>query len=410
MAVNFLIMFSLEQSDLIVSEIRKQSIKVGKKVLYVGPNASLYLQEFFPRHFTNKFYGLNWSRESSSLNRQEVKKKVLKLLNTGEFESLILQLDYDPIFYSNELVQIGNLVNIVGIFGDDASLVYFSAEISLYCDLVLTTDPLQIPRYESLGVKALPHLYDISSKRFPNQSRRRDIDVLIYGTSNKGRQPQIDYIKREFSDWKIVDITRERVNFFNLIVLLNRSRVTVNWNYVWEKPIVNNFRDDIASQYIQLKGRVFEAALCGCLPISTYCASTEKILKGSLPTFRTNSELKEQLETFLVNEQLRHRVVREVGRFSRAYLSSLETRIDLANIERKGKKRSTSRRVDEVVATYHAMDFRFEGAWNNMSRQLSNLASVKWKRVIWRFLFQQGTHFLLQRLRENAEGSKYVSV
>lgn len=393
---------------MIVPKGRKKSTNFREKALYVGPNATLYLQEFFPRHFKNLIIGLNWSRESS-LSRQEVKRKVLSLLNTGEFQCLILHLDYDPIFYSRELVQIGSQVSIVGIFGDDTSLVYYSAEISLYCDLVLTTDPVQIPRYESLGVKSLPHLYDISPKRFPNRSNKREIDILIYGTRHKGRQPQVDYIKQEFSDWKIVDVTRERVTFTKLITLLNTSRLTVNWNYVWEKPIVNNFRDDIASQYVQLKGRVFEAALCGCLPVSTYCPSTERILKNKLPTFGTNSEMRQLLENFLINEPLRLKAVREVGMASRDYLKSLETRIDLASIERKGKKRSTSRRVDEVVATYHAMDLGLDRLRKDTLSQLRNLASVKWNRVVWRFLFLQGTHSLLRKVQKYQGKLRYKS-
>jgi len=170
----------LKQSDLIKPENYYHRSLSKKKALYVGPNASLYLHEFFPRRFINVIFGLEWPSGSAIQTRNDVKNRVFQLLRTREFEYLILHLDYDPLFYSEELVEIGDLVVIVGIFGDDASLVYFSSEIALYCDLILTTDPLQIARYTSIGVPALLHLYDVSSQRFPNWGKERDIDILIY--------------------------------------------------------------------------------------------------------------------------------------------------------------------------------------------------------------------------------------
>jgi len=331
---------------------------VREVILYVGYKAEVYANFFLPKHFEEEIEAIDFPRLVHQTSRARAKSLIMERIRKRKYSAVCFTACIDPMFYEEELLEMREYALLVGIFSDDTHLTSFSRQVAWYCDLVLTCDPLQVDSYSAIGVPARLHLFDISPDRFPNRQLRRDIDILIYGTSSKGRAERTAGLREAFPDAEIMDVSDQRLEFESLLELLNRSLLTVNWSGVSRVPSVNSYRDPLFGDYIQIKGRTFEAALCGCLCISEDCGAYDHIFTSeSLPRFSSERELYALVGQYLLDRKQIADDSRMQTASALTYLGRIQQPIDLGTIQRRAPTRlPPTSMVDEVVATFTLRD------------------------------------------------------
>ena len=358
-----------------------------RSVLYVGSGGQSYLDFFLPNFFAGPIDHIDWMSQRTFHSLRSIKEEVFRRVQAGKHSAIALAATHDPFFYFDEIEELTRSVPVIGIFGDDTNMPQYASEIACCFDHVLTTDPLQIDRYAALNIPASLHLFDTCEEKFPLLELTRDIDVLLYGVAEKGRSADISWLKCALEGLVIHDVTNQRVSDDELVSLLNRSRITINWNHVWQRKLINNYSDPLFSRYSQMKGRVFEAALCGCLPLSTPNEAQRRILGPSLPVFRDRTELRELITSFLADEESRCLGANLLRQQVLGYLRSFS---EVPLVPRRELDLSfDGRLIDQVSSTHKAIYLLYRlrlGEWGLFIR---DLGSVRWTVVKWRFVIRE---------------------
>lgn len=365
-----------------LSEPRSQ-----RRVLYVGYDA-----HNLSRHFLEPLFGLpvdwiDWPIEVMLMGARQTKRRIFEEANSKDYAAVVVALSYDPFLYVSELEQLRRLAPLVGMFTDDIHTPDYSLGVASRCDLVLTTDPQMLDFYWKSGVAARLHLLDTSPEVWVQPNLKKSIDLILYGTSAKGRRVEIEAVLSDFHDLNILDLTDKRVPLAELVDAVGRSRLTINWSAARDAPLPNNFRDPNLGRYRQLKGRVFESLLAGCLPLTSPYEGYVGIFGDNLPTFGDRQELVQLVTRYSQNETERANLTVRLRAMAVAYLERLRTPIDTASLAPVGIREEPSiNLVDGVTATYRAVD-----VWRSLSRRKVGTAvhdakSVHWDKVLWWFL------------------------
>ena len=356
-----------------------------QRILYVGPSGLLYSKEFLPMHLSQEIDFIDWQIELKSLSATAIKKKILSCSKSGNYEAVVLHLDYDPFLYTDELLAIRENTPIVGIFGDDVVSPSYSLAIARYCNYIFTPDPEQILFFAQANLRAGLHLYEIRGELYPNNKKARDIDILIYGKRSKGRFEEISQIKSKFPHLVIHDLTSNHVDFDELLDALNRSKITINWSWAWDKPIVNNVSDLLSLPISQVKGRVFEAALTGSLPITSKHSSYGLIFNDKLPTFQNRQELFDQIDLYAFDEERRIDRANLLETLAKKYLRDIQ--VPLAEIPSRTIDNTSvgDALINRVVATYRSHDCLMMVLNFQCLRALEDRKQVRFSSIDWRF-------------------------
>ena len=368
-----------------------------KKAIFVGPDAEQLVRNMCPRFIQGHVFPFDWTKMKSSYTIKEIKQMVFKELKSQNIDTIFLKMDYDPLFYGAEIIRLREIARVIGVFVDDAFLPYFSSEAARLTDITLTSDPLQIPRYGSLGINAITHLLTIDLEMFKNLQQERDVDLLLYGSSLKGRSEDIEFIHRKFKDLKIVDIINRKVPVDELVKLLNRSKITINWTWPIQETLVNNFRDISSRHYTQLKARIFEAILCGCVPISTPAFVHEKIFENLIPTFQNTLELERLVKLLVTDYQEWQKVSSSLSNCVDGFISEVEESFSSTIDATRIHSTFSSTYVDEVVATYRVYDligFLLQGRFLSFFKDAIYLKATK---VQWKFIYRE--YFCLLKVK-----------
>jgi hypothetical protein len=357
----------------------------SQKILYVGHSGALYSKDFLPMHFSQEIDFIDWQIDLKSSSSTAIKEKILRCSNSGNYEALVLHLDYDPFLFTDELLAIRENIPIVGVFGDDVVSPSFSRAVATYCNYVLTPDPKQINFFAQINLRAGLHLYEISECIYPNRKKSRDIDVLIYGKKSKGRFEEINQIKSNFPHLVIHDLSSSHVNFDELLDALNRSKITVNWSWAWDKPIVNNFSDALSLPISQVKGRVFEAALTGSLPITSKLSSYDLIFDYKLPTFQNRQELFDLINLYTHDEARRIERANLVEVLAQKYLKDIQVPLPEIPVRAIDNTPEGDFLIDRVVATYRFHDWLMMVLNFQFLRALEDRKQVRFSSIDWKF-------------------------
>jgi hypothetical protein len=336
-------------------------------------------------HLSQEVDFIDWQIELKSLSATAIKKEILSCSKSGNYEAVVLHLDYDPFLYTDELLAIRENTPIVGVFGDDVVSPSYSLAIARYCNYIFTPDPEQILFFEQANLRAGLHLYEIRGELYPNNKKARDIDILIYGKRSKGRFEEIGQIKSKFPHLVIHDLTSSHVDFDELLDALNRSRITINWSWSWDKPIVNNVSDLLSLPISQVKGRVFEAALTGSLPITSKHSSYVLIFNDKLPTFQSRQELFDLINLYAFDEARRIERANLVEVLAKKYLKDIQVPLSEIPFRIIDNTPEGDVLIDRVVATYRFHDWLMMVLNFQFLRALEDRKQVRFSRISWRF-------------------------
>lgn len=336
-------------------------------------------------HLSQEVDFIDWQIELKSLSVTAIKKKILSCSQSGNYEAVVLHLDYDPFLYTDELLAIRENTPIVGVFGDDVVSPSYSLAIARYCNYIFTPDPEQILVFAQANLQAGLHLYEIREQSYPNNKKTRDIDILIYGKRSKGRFEEIGQIKSKFPHLVIHDLTSSHVDFDELLDALNRSRITINWSWSWDKPIVNNVSDSLSRPISQVKGRVFEAALTGSLPITSKHSSYVLIFNDKLPTFQSRQELFDLINLYAFDEARRIESANQVEVLAKKYLKDIQVPLSEIPFRIIDNTPEGDVLIDRVVATYRFHDWLMMVFNFQFLRALQDRKQVRFSCISWRF-------------------------
>lgn len=355
-------------------------------ILYIGPcDDTFNADTFVPFYFMDDYEAIKWPPEAY-YSRKEFFESIKKIVSFDtKFSGIIIDIGQDPIFYENELLELRDLVTLVGVFNDDTFTPQYSLELAFYFDFVLVGDPSQVLRYETIGVPSALHLYNINIKNYKVEETDRDIDLFFFGSNEKGRGGSIDYIKNNLSHIKIVDITSvdSRLPFKDLVNYLNRSKITVNWSGVRTDALPNNFRDPLVPHYKQFKARLLESGLMGCVCFTDFQFKNTNIFSLE---FESLDDLISQIDSLLLDDKKFDLLSSRTISTATEYVNSIQKPMRIQQIRRRRVVPLSNSMIDGICSTYSLIH-----ALNNLSQFrfklfIRDLLKIRFLKLCYRYL------------------------
>lgn len=337
-------------------------------ILIIGDNDENFkAEDFVPFYFSEEYIVFNWPRKERLYSREKLKKEIFQIVKEKKISAVIISLNQDPLFYEKEIMELGRTTIIIGVFYDDTFTPTYSLEAAYYCDYVLTADPNQVKRYQTIGVPTSIHIGNINAKTFRMKDVPRDIDVLLYGTNEKGRRDKYEYIKQNLTSYKVLDISSStnKVALHDFINILNRSKITVNFTGVRLDLLPNNFGDPLLKHYKQFKGRIVESLVMGCVCLTDFEVSEKTLF--TIP-FYSQSHVVSQIKNLLDNPDLLKSLSIQSHQSAIFYLESIQKELKINQIKKRDKVLLKNSILDKVTSTY-SLDNAF---LNLKNKKISN--------------------------------------
>jgi len=202
---------------------------------------------------------------------------------------------------------------------------YFEIRDQYYAqamDLVTVNDFISTFKLSKLGINSIPYYayYDFTKYRKIG-NLPKDIDVSFIGTLNGGvkRWDNIKYLSDNGINIKTfgLDSANGRITFQEKIEIINRSRINLDFSGVTEKTRLTRKRQ-IYKRMKQIKGKVFEYAMCGGFALCEYAPGLEHFFEvgKEIDIFHDKEELFEKVRYYLGHEEERENIAR--GGYERA--------------------------------------------------------------------------------------------
>ena len=236
---------------------------------------------------------------------------IKKTIEENCIEVIFLDLDWAPFVDAAILNNIpGNVIKVL-ITLDDIVMHDINVVHASLCDLILSADPVSVLKYREKGICAEYMPLESSTRMYYPLNICKDIDVLFYGDIEKiGRRQYIDHLIKSGINIRVIAGPGDFVSHEELINLINRAKIVLNLSRTRDfqsyREMFGKSSRDLDLVYLQLKGRIFEAALCRTVCISEYCPALDLLfLPEEVPTFTTKEECVRLITLFLGNERLR---------------------------------------------------------------------------------------------------------
>ena len=175
---------------------------------------------------------------------------------------------------------------------DDYERHNFNIITANSCNFVITGCPISAFKYKEVGKEASFMILESDGNFYKDLKVNKDIDVLFFGKVNKDRKVFLDYLKENNINLKVVGNNSEnRVSDKDLVNLICRSKIVVNFSKTTWGKIMNIPEKNIFSYQYQFKGRIVQAGLCGTACISEYAPHHDLLYKSDeLIQFSTKEE------------------------------------------------------------------------------------------------------------------------
>ncbi len=236
---------------------------------------------------------------------------VNKRIKENSIEVVFFDIDGFPVIDSAIINQITNKVIKVLLTFDDLVMHNLNVASAAVCDLVLTADPVSVLKFKEKGLDAEYMPLESAKTIYHPLDASKDIDVLFYGDLEKeGRRQYIDHIRRSGIDIRVIDNSDEYVTPEELVKLINRAKIVLNFSRTDQfskyREIFGKSSRDLDLTRFQLKGRIFEAALCKTLCISENCPAIGLLfLPEEVPVFENETACVRLLNRYLADDELR---------------------------------------------------------------------------------------------------------
>lgn len=357
-------------------------------IIYIGPVGEQSFSNFISNYFIDEYEVIEFPPVDELFSRKKFKEMITtKIKGNSKITALLVGLSLDPIFYEKELLDLGKYVKLIGFFSDDGNTSRYSMETAYYFDHILTGDYAQKLKYENIGVSSSLFLPETSLHNFKLKKLKRDIDILLYGSNEKGRSRSINALKLHLNQWTVLDLTEkdQRVPFPKLLEYLNRSKITINWGGVRLDDLIVNYQDPLMIHYKLFKARIVESGLMGCVTLTDFDYSSSKLFSIK---FDSDEDLILRINNLLSDDDLLKSYSYEAHNSAVSYVNSIQQPIYIESIKRRDKKLLIKSIVDKTSSTYAFLHSMHNLRNLHLRLFLDDLTSIKWNKLHYRFIIQ----------------------
>jgi len=236
-------------------------------------------------------------------------------LSTGEYSHIIFFMLPSYFLDEKDLVKLGEDAVLVSYQADIPEYfdIYYSV-ISQYFDVILVDEYLEKYRYNIFQYNAIHFNHGFAVSKYVSCSEEeRYIDVSFIGRMDrKGRQEQIERLKnmgiKVFIAGAGTDIGF--ISYDEMINIYSRSKIVLNFTGISTRVPYFIKNIEINSNIHQLKGRLYEAMLCGAMVLSEKCASASHILSigKHIDEFASPDEMVDKINYYLTKTDERVKI------------------------------------------------------------------------------------------------------
>ena len=173
---------------------------------------------------------------------------------------------------------------------DDFDMHEVNSQTSLACDGIMTACPISKLKFNEKNLDASFYINEGDCDLFKDMKLKKDIDILFFGAFKADRNDYLNLIKKENLNIEIIKPEVKYLPYEKLVEYICRSKVVVNFSKTGDK---NKFysHKTYPYNYLQYKGRVHMAGMCGTLCVSEYSPAQEIIFGNDAPTFKTPNQM-----------------------------------------------------------------------------------------------------------------------
>jgi len=199
------------------------------------------------------------------------------------------------------------------------SEIYYDVSDQYYAqamDLVITANPITTFKVRQIGVNSIIYWgYFNTSKYRKIENSPKDIDISFVGTLGKiiGR---VDYIKYLLANGIHVetfgmDSPNRQITFEKKMDIINKSKINLDFSGAsYDSKLTK--KHQINKRKKQIKGKCFEAAICGSFALCEYAPGLEYFFEvgKEIDVFHDKEELLEKVKYYLEHEEERENIAR----------------------------------------------------------------------------------------------------
>ncbi len=265
-------------------------------------------------------------------------------------------------------------------------------------DLVIVGDFIAVSKLQQINIQSLPYFGYYDAVRYHKiKNLLKDIDVSFIGplSVQVGREEYVAHLLNNNVNIKLFGIESQEgvVTTDKKIEVFNKTRVNLNFSGVAKKTRLTR-KYKIHRRMKQIKGRVFEIAICGGFVLSEYAPGMENVFEigKEIEIFNNKEELLEKVKYYLKHEEERESIARRgYERAKRDYDVKLAVPKLLSTIDELRKKkiyRSSEIYLDEEFirnyTTFRAfliIQFIKTGKWKFAIEELKIV--LKYRKLDW---------------------------
>ena len=238
-----------------------------------------------------------------------------KIITEENIEIVVFDTDFTPFIDANIIKNINHktykiLITLDNIVHDTLNVVNGS-----YCNLVLTCDPIDVLKFNEYNIESHYFTIEASKQLYKDLQIDKDIEILFYGDiKNKfGRSDFIKKLEKDNYNLKVVGPPDNIVSNEELVNLINRSKIILNFSYTNLKKDFKNWfpprGNELNTPLLQFKGRFIQLGLCNAMCLSEYAPSIKLFYdETEVPTFKNFAECEQMIKFYLKDDYSRKKI------------------------------------------------------------------------------------------------------
>jgi len=252
----------------------------------------------------------------SKLGNKKVNEFILKTIDEDSIEVLIYQADSTDFHFSLDFfLLLQKKVFVVMMFGDTE--YYFDSREVYYAqcaDLVVVYNYSSKYRFEHYGINAISFYssYD-KNKYFKMDDIKKDIEISFVGriADYEDRKESLGYVAANGMPIEVLGQGSKKgeVTLGEMVGIFNRTKININFTGITVKNVLSK-RPNIDRRLKQMKGRMFEIALCGGFVLSEYVPGINEVFctDKEIAVFYTKKDLLEKIKYYLKHDEERESI------------------------------------------------------------------------------------------------------
>jgi len=186
---------------------------------------------------------------------------------------------------------------------DDFDTHEINSQTALACDGIMTACPISKLKYNEKNLDASFFVNEGDCGLFKNYNLKKDIDVLFFGAFKADRDEYLKKLENSNKQIKIIKPEEKYMPYEQLVKFICRSKIVINFSKTGPKKKFYSHKT-YPFNYLQYKGRVHIAGLCGTLCVSEYSPAQKIIFEDTAPTFRSSDEMISIINEILGDEKI----------------------------------------------------------------------------------------------------------